>query len=62
MNKRIISVNDILYYIKGTQSVESVDQRGGPYWKEKWGVDTVLRNGDLYYFCQKVLEAEYNDI
>ena len=49
MNKRIINVNDTLYYIKGTQSVESVDQRGGPYWKEKWGVDTVLRNGDLYY-------------
>ena len=60
--KKIIEVNDTLYYIKGTQSVESVDVKGGPYWKQKWGVNTVLRNGDTYYFCQTVIEAEFEDI
>ena len=31
MRNKFINVNDILYYIKGTQSVESVDSKGGDY-------------------------------
>ena len=60
--KKIIAINDILYYVKGTQSVESVDVLGGEHWKIKWNSDTVVRNGDTYYFCQKVIEAEFSDI
>ena len=62
MNNKLISVNDKLYYIKGTQSVESVDKKGGNYWKKCWGVDAVLRNGDTYFFCQTVIDAEFLDI
>jgi len=62
MRNKFINVNDILYYIKGTQSVKSVDSKGGDYWKAKWGVDAILRNGDTYYFCQIVIDAEFSDI
>jgi len=60
--KKIIEINDVLYYIKGTQPVEATDILGGPYWKDKWNVDTVIRNGNTYYFCQKIINASFVDI
>ena len=41
--------------------VIATDKKGTEYWKEKWGADAVLKNGDLYYFCRNVLEAEWTD-
>lgn len=57
--KRFIEVNGILYHVKGTQRVATTDIKGGDYWKDKWNVDTILRNGDMYYFCQTVIDAEF---
>tara|TARA_R100000900_G_scaffold13158_1_gene11527 strand:- start:371 stop:508 length:138 start_codon:yes stop_codon:yes gene_type:complete len=31
--------------------------------KEQYSLaDTVLRNGDTYYICQKIIDAEFKDI
>ena len=62
MEKRIINVGDELYLVKGRQTASSVESQGMDYWKRCWGVDHVLRNGDIFYFCDLVIEAEYEDI
>ena len=61
-NIRIITVDDERYEVLGTQSVQQVDEEGSDVWKDRWRADTILRNGDLYYFCRKVIEAEFKDI
>lgn len=62
MKDRIINAGDIMYYLKGTQKVVSVDVKGIKYWKKCWGTDHVLKNADTYYFCNEILIAEYHDI
>ncbi len=59
---KIINVNDTLYEVLGKQSVKSVDVEGSDVWKNRWGADTLLRNGDIYYFCRSVINAEFEDI
>jgi len=59
---RIINVNDTLYEVLGTMSVESSNEKGTEYWKEKWGADNVLRNGNDYYYCRVIINAEFEDI
>jgi hypothetical protein len=59
---QIINVNDTLYEVLGTMSVESSNEKGTEYWKEKWGSDAVLRNGNEYYYCRIIVEAEFEDI
>jgi len=58
---KIINVHNDMFEVLGTQRVKTTDEKGTDYWKEKWGTDTVLKNGDLYYFCRKVLEAEWTE-
>jgi len=62
VEKRIINVGDELYLVKGRQKVSSVESQGMDHWKRCWGVEHVLRNGDIFYFCDLVIEAEYEDI
>jgi hypothetical protein len=59
---QIVSVNDILYEVLGTMSVERSNDKGTDYWKERWGADTVLRNGNIYYYCRIIINAEFEDI
>ena len=59
---RIIKVSDVLYECLGTMSVKSSEEKGTEYWKEKWGSDTVLRNGNDYYYCRTIIDAEFEDI
>ncbi len=59
---KIIEVNDDLYELLGSQSVQETDIEGSDVWKNRWGADTLLRNGDVYYFCRKVIDAEFEDI
>ena len=59
---RIININDTLYEVLGTMLVESSEIKGTEYWKEKWGSDTVLRNGNDYYYCRTIINAEFEDI
>ena len=62
MSDKIIKVQDTLYYILGTMSVESSNERGTEYWKQQWGANAVLRNGDTYYYCSLIIDAEFEDI
>jgi hypothetical protein len=59
---RIIKIKDVLYEVLGTMSVESSNDKGTDYWKEKWGAENVLRNGNDYYYCRTVIDAEFDDI
>jgi hypothetical protein len=61
VTNRIINAGGIMYYVKGTQKISSVDVKGTEYWKGQWGVDHVLKNADTYYFCNEILIAEYYD-
>jgi len=49
------------YVVLGTVSVKSgysTDQL-----KQMWGLaDTVLKNGNMFYICSKVIEAEFEMI
>jgi hypothetical protein len=62
MSNRIINAGGIMYYVKGTQLISSVDVKGIEYWKKCWGTDHVLKNHDTYYFCSEILIAEYQDL
>ena len=53
-----------MYFVRGTVSAEVADASGGTEeLKTRYkGVDTVLRNGNEYYFSEIVTEAEFIDI
>lgn len=59
---KIISVGDDRYILRGKMKVSSISKEGIEVWKQRWNADNVLRNGDEYYFCNKVITAEYTDI
>ena len=59
---RIIKVKDVLYERLGVMDVESSNDKGTDYWKERWGADTILRNGNVYYYCRTIINAEFEDI
>ena len=59
---QIIKIRDVLYEVLGTMDVERSNDKGTEYWKEKWGSDTVLRNGNDYYYCWTIIDAEFEDI
>ncbi len=59
--KRIV-VNDDLYVVCGTVLVEKVITSTEELKSQYRLADTVLRNGDLYYICQKINDAEFEDI
>ena len=59
---QIVNVNDILYEVLGTMSVESSNDKGTDYWKERWGAGNVLRTGNDYYYCRVIINAEFEDI
>ena len=57
-----IAVNDDLYVICGTVLAEKVTISTEELKKQYSLADTVLRNGDTYYICQKIIDAEFEDI
>ena len=59
---QIIKSNDILYEVLGSMEVIRVDKEGTDIWKERWDADTLLRQDNMYYFCKKVIDAEFEDI
>ena len=58
--KKIISANDILYLIKGTVSVDT--HFTTEELKKQYSADAVLRNGDMLYLCETIIEAEFEDL
>jgi hypothetical protein len=59
--KRIV-VNDDLYVVCGTVLVEKVIKSTEELKSQYRLADTVLRNGDSYYICQKIIDTEFEDI
>ena len=59
---QIVKINDVLYEVLGTMDVERSNDKGTEYWKERWGSDSVLRNGNDYYYCRVIINAEFEDI
>ena len=59
---QIIKIRDVLYEVLGTMDVERSNDKGTDYWKERWGADNVLRNGNDYYYCRVIINAEFEDI
>ena len=62
---KIITVNDIVYVVRGTVSVEVASNipGGTEELKKRYNnVDAVLRNGNTYYLCDTVIEAEFQDL
>ena len=60
---QIINVNDDRYVIQGTVSAHKVTDITTDQLKDRYSLaDTVLRNGDTFYICMKVIEAEFKDI
>ena len=60
---KIVTVNDIAYVIRGTVSAQVAEASGGTEELKKRynNVDAVLRNGNDYYFCEIVQDAEFID-
>ena len=59
---KFIKVNDTLYECLGTQDVSQTNIKGTEYWKKCWNADTVLRNGNDFYFVRTIIEAEFDAI
>ena len=58
---KLVTVNDDLYVICGTVLADKVTNTE-ELKKQYTLADTVLRNGDSYYICQKINDAEFEDI
>ena len=60
---QIINVNDDRYVVRGTVSVQKVTHLTTDELKNQYSLaDTVLRNGDTFYVCMKIIDAEFEDI
>ena len=60
---QIINVNDDRYVVQGTVSADKVTHLTTEDLKNQYSLaDTVLRNGDIFYICMKMIEAEFEDI
>tara|TARA_B100000287_G_scaffold426082_1_gene473415 strand:+ start:168 stop:350 length:183 start_codon:yes stop_codon:yes gene_type:complete len=59
--KKLIHVNDDLYIVLGTASVKVIKDTD-QLKKQYTHADAVLRNGDVYYICMKVIDAEFEEL
>ena len=60
---QIINVNDDRYVVQGTVSAHKVTDITTDQLKDRYRLaDTVLRNGDTFYICMKIIDAEFEDI
>ena len=60
---KFITVNDDMYVICGTVLADKVTNVSTNYLKKQYSLaDAVLRNGDTFYICMKVIDAEFEDI
>ena len=52
-----------MYVVRGTVLADKVTNISTNYLKKQYSLaDTVLRNGDTFYICMKIIEAEFEDI
>ena len=59
---QIINVDDDRYIVQGTVSAQKVTDITTDQLKDRYSLaDTVLRNGDTFYVCMKIIDAEFED-
>ena len=60
---KFITVNDGLYVVRGTVLADKVTNISTNDLKKQYSLaDAVLRNGDTFYICMKVIDVEFEDI
>tara|TARA_R100001377_G_scaffold69259_1_gene44579 strand:+ start:147 stop:338 length:192 start_codon:yes stop_codon:yes gene_type:complete len=60
---RIINIKDDMYVICGTVLAQKVINQSTEELKNRYTLaDTVLRNGNTFYICMKIINAEFDDI
>jgi hypothetical protein len=60
---QIINVKDDRYVVCGTVLAHKVTNISTDELKERHSLaDTVLRNGDVFYICMKIIDGEFEDI
>ena len=62
---KIISANKNRYLVLGTMSARKVTEIANTPSELKklyTMADTVLRNGDIYYICNKIIEVEWKEV
>ncbi len=62
MKNNIITIQDTMYQILGKMDVNISNEKGTEFWKERWNADSVLRNGNLFYYCRKIIDADFEDV
>jgi len=60
---QFITIKDDTYVVRGRVSAHKVTDKSTDELKKQYSLaDTVLRNGDIFYICMKMIEAEFEDI
>jgi hypothetical protein len=60
---RIINVNDDAFVVCGTVLVDKVTGTTTDELKNQYTLaDTVLRNGDTFYICMKIIDVEFEEL
>ena len=60
---QIITVNDDKYVIRGKVAADKVTNISTNELKKRYSLaDTILRNGDMFYICMKIIDAEFVEI
>ena len=60
---QIINIKDDSYVVRGTVLAQKVTHISTDELKKQYGLaDTVLRNGDIFYICERIIDAEFEDI
>ena len=60
---QVIRVKDDMYVVRGKVSAHKVINMSTEDLKNQYSLaDTVLRNGDTFYICMKIIEAEFEDL
>lgn len=59
---QIIKVGDTLYESLGKMKAGDKNKKEIDKWKERYGADAVLRNGDVLYFCRTIIDVDFEDI
>jgi len=60
---QIINVNDERYVVRGTVLAQKVTHLSTEDLKNQYSLaDTVLRNGDTFYICMRIIDAEFEEI
>jgi len=60
---QIINVKDDRYVVCGAVLAHKVTNISTDELKERHSLaDTVLRNGDTFYICMKIIDGEFEDI